>query len=51
MNQSVIPEFPETKKTISERVHIEGPMAPAVYVAEVGIVDHTTERVRDKVWS
>jgi hypothetical protein len=42
MNQPVSPELPGTKFT-NQRVHIEGLMAPAAYVAEDGLVGHQWE--------
>jgi hypothetical protein len=38
MNQPVTPELPGTKTT-NQRVQM-GPMAPATYVAEDGLVGH-----------
>jgi hypothetical protein len=29
--------------TTNQRAHMEGPMAPAAYVAEVGLVEHQWE--------
>jgi hypothetical protein len=39
MNQPEPSELPWTK-TPSQRVHMEGPVAPAAYVAEDGLVGH-----------
>jgi hypothetical protein len=41
MNQPVPPELPGTKQPT--RVYMEGPMTPAAYVAEDGLVGHQWE--------
>jgi hypothetical protein len=42
MSQQVPPRAPRDKTT-NQRVHVEGPMAPAAYVAENGLVGHQWE--------
>jgi hypothetical protein len=39
MNQLVPPELPGDKPT-NQRIHMEEPMATAIYVAEDGLVRH-----------
>ena len=41
MNQPITPKFTET--TPPTKVHMEGPMAPAPYTAEDGLVGHQWE--------
>ena len=40
MNKPAPPELPGTKSTTNQRVHIEGHMAPAAYIAKDGLVRH-----------
>jgi hypothetical protein len=42
MNQPVLPELPRTKPP-TKKIHMEGPMIPAAYVAEDGLVGYQWE--------
>jgi hypothetical protein len=39
-----------TNQTTNQRVHMEGPMAPAAYVAEDGLVGHQWEEKPLVIW-
>jgi hypothetical protein len=49
MNQPVPPELPGTTIT-NQRQHMVGPMAPAAYVAEDGLVAHQWEERSLVLW-